>query len=77
MTAIDLQKRADFKQILLDNLPDILDDEQKENKVRNNLQALRKSGILEVFGNLLKMSKEIFLDTFRRFFRQFKDNLNR
>jgi ATP-dependent DNA helicase RecG len=52
-----LQKRADFKQIFLDNLPDILDDEQKENKLRSNLKAPRKSGIIEVFGHLLKMSK--------------------
>jgi ATP-dependent DNA helicase RecG len=57
MTAIKLQKRADFKQILLDNLPDILDDKQKENKLRSNLKAPRKSGIIEVFGHLLKVYK--------------------
>ncbi len=50
-------KRADFEKILLDKLPDILDEEQKANKVRNNLQSLRKSGIIEVLGHLWKIAK--------------------
>lgn len=50
-------KRADFEKILLDKLPDVLDEEQKTNKVRNNLQTLRKSGIIEVSGHLWKMAK--------------------
>lgn len=37
-------KRIDFEKVLLDKLPDILDDEQKKNKVKNNLQSLRKDG---------------------------------
>jgi len=37
-------KRADFEKLLLDKLPDILDIEQKKNKVKNNLQSLRKDG---------------------------------
>lgn len=50
-------KRADFEKILLDKLPDVLDEEQKANKVRNNLQALRKSGTIEVSGHLWKIAK--------------------
>ena len=37
-------KRVDFEKLLLDKLPDILDIEQKKNKVKNNLQSLRKDG---------------------------------
>ena len=36
-------KRADFEKLLLDKLPDILDENQKKNKVKNNLQVLRKA----------------------------------
>ena len=37
-------KRSDFEGILLDKLPDVLDNNQKENKIKNNLQKLRKEG---------------------------------
>ncbi len=50
-------KRADFENVLLDKLPDILDKKQKKNKVRNNLQSLRKDGIIENTGNTWRMSK--------------------
>jgi len=36
-------KRADFEKLLLDKLPDVLDDNQKKNKVKNYLQLLRKA----------------------------------
>lgn len=42
--------RTDFEKILLDKLPDVLDENQKKNKVKNNLQALRKSGKIEPNG---------------------------
>jgi ATP-dependent DNA helicase RecG len=50
-------KRVDFEKILLDKLPDILDIEQKKNKIKNNLQALRKQGLIEPKGKLWIMSK--------------------
>lgn len=50
-------KRADFEAAILDKLSDTLDSDQKKNKVRNNLQALRKDGIIENIGNTWKMSK--------------------
>lgn len=37
-------ERTDFENLLLDKLPDVLDLQQKKNKIKNNLQALRKSG---------------------------------
>jgi ATP-dependent DNA helicase RecG len=49
--------RADFEKILLDKLPDVLDEEQKKNKVKNNLQALRKSGKIEPEGRTWHLSK--------------------
>ena len=50
--------RADFEKILLDKLPDVLDENQKKNKVKNNLQALRKSGKIEPDGRMWYLSKK-------------------
>jgi len=50
-------KRSDFESILLDKLPDVLDENQKQNKVKNNLQKLRKEGLIEPYGKNWKMSK--------------------
>jgi len=36
--------RADFEELLLDKLPDVIDVTQKKDKIKNNLQALRKAG---------------------------------
>jgi len=50
--------RTDFEKILLDKLPDVLDENQKKNKVKNNLQALRKSGKIEPNGRMWHLSKK-------------------
>lgn len=50
-------KRVDFEKILLDKLPGILDEQQKKNKVKNYLQALRKSCVINNIGKTWKMSK--------------------
>lgn len=50
-------KRADLEAVLLDKLPEVLDIQQKKNKVKNNLQALKKQGVIEPEGKLWKMSK--------------------
>lgn len=39
-------KRADFESVLLDKLPDVLSTEQKQNKIKNILQKMRKEGII-------------------------------
>jgi ATP-dependent DNA helicase RecG len=50
-------KREDFEKVLLDKLPDVLDIQQKKNKIKNNLQNLRKQGLTEIKGKIWKMSK--------------------
>jgi len=50
-------KRQDFEEMLLDKLPDVLNNQQKRNKVRNNLQSLKKQKLIEPHGKLWKMSK--------------------
>jgi ATP-dependent DNA helicase RecG len=49
-------KKSDFENILLDKLPDVLDIEQKKNKIKNNLQYLRKHSIIEPFGKVWRMA---------------------
>lgn len=41
----------------LDKLPDVLDIQQKKNKVKNNLQTLKKQGFIAPEGKLWKISK--------------------
>ncbi len=43
--------------VFLDKLPDVLDEEQKKNKVKNNLQALRKSSKIEPYRRTWHLSK--------------------
>lgn len=50
-------KRSDFEEILLDKLPEILDFQQKKDKIKNNLQALKKVGIIDNDGKVWRMSK--------------------
>lgn len=51
-------KREDFESILLDKLPDVLDITQKKNKIKNNLQSLKRQGIIEPLGKAWIMSKK-------------------
>lgn len=50
-------KRTELEDILLDKLPDVLDIQQKRDKVKNNLQTLKKQGIIAPDGKTWKMSK--------------------
>lgn len=43
-------KRSDIEELLLDKLPKILDEEQKQHKIKNLLQKLRKQGVIQVDG---------------------------
>jgi ATP-dependent DNA helicase RecG len=38
--------RADFEAVLLEKLPDVLNEQQKKTKIKNILQTLRKSGVI-------------------------------
>ncbi|MBU0485082.1 MAG: putative DNA binding domain-containing protein [Proteobacteria bacterium] len=52
-------QRTDFENILLDKLPDVLDDSQKKNKVKNLLQAMKKEGVISILGKTWSMSKKM------------------
>jgi len=52
-------KRIDFEKVLLDKLPDILDEDQKKNKVKNNLQSLRKDGSIVNKKGIWSLSKPV------------------
>lgn len=43
----DKAKKKDIRELLWDKLPDVLSDNQKENKIRNMLTSLRKQGIID------------------------------
>ncbi len=49
--------KSDFEKILLDKLPDILNIKQKKTKIKNNLQILRRQGIIKPVGKVWIMSK--------------------
>lgn len=49
--------KKDFEGLLLDKLPDVLDINQKKNKIKNNLQVLRKQGVILPKGKEWIMSK--------------------
>ncbi len=40
--------RVDFEGVLLDKLPDVLNEQQKKTKIKNNLQSLRKSNVINL-----------------------------
>lgn len=50
-------KREAFEKLLLDKLPDVLDIDQKRNKIKNNLQSLKNQGVITSIGKIWKMSK--------------------
>lgn len=50
-------KKSDLEEILIEKLPDVLDVQQKKNKIKNNLQVLKKNGIIINDGKIWKMSK--------------------
>ena len=50
-------QRSDFEGLLLDKLPDVLDIDQKKNKVKNILQSMRRNGLIETEGKTWTMSK--------------------
>ncbi len=49
----------DINRLLLDKLPDVLSEKQKENKIKNLLQIMKNEGLIEISGKLWKMSKSL------------------
>lgn len=50
-------KRLDINVLILDKLPEVLDEHQKDNKVKNLLQAMRREGLIDLEGKTWRMSK--------------------
>ena len=50
--------KSDFEKLLLDKLPDVLDIEQKKNKIKNVLQKLKNEGLIRPEGKSWRMSKK-------------------
>jgi ATP-dependent DNA helicase RecG len=50
-------KRLDINRLLLDKLPDVLGEKQKDNKIRNLLQAMKQEGLIEPDGKSWRMFK--------------------
>ncbi|AMK77071.1 hypothetical protein A1342_21080 [Methylomonas methanica] len=48
---------VDINRLLLDKLSEVLDATQKDNKVKNLLQALKQEGLIEPEGKSWRMSK--------------------
>lgn len=51
-------KRRDIEGMLQDKLPDILSQDQKQNKVRNLLQVLRRDGVIHADGKTWMLPKD-------------------
>lgn len=51
-------KRSDFEKIVLDKLPEFLDIKQKKDKIKNNLQSLKKAQKIVNEGKLWRMSND-------------------
>ncbi len=49
--------KSDFEKVLLDKLPDILDNQKKKNKIKNYLQSLKNRGLIINIGKEWRMSK--------------------
>lgn len=50
-------QRLDIDRLVLDKLPTVLDQQQKQNKIKNLLQKLKNQGFIYTEGKVWKMSK--------------------
>lgn len=50
-------KRLDIDRLVLDKLPTVLDQQQKQNKIKNLLQKLKNQGFIYTEGKVWKISK--------------------
>lgn len=49
-------RRSDIDRLLLDKLPDVLDENQKHHKVKNLMQSLKNQGLIENDGRIWRLS---------------------
>jgi ATP-dependent DNA helicase RecG len=57
LNKFEIGKKTDFENVLLDKLPDVLDISQKKNKIKNNLQMLKKQGLILPTGKAWRIAK--------------------
>ena len=67
MRLVVSERCADIDKLMLDKLLKLLDRQQKANKIKNLLQALKSQSVVEVKGTLWRMSKDGFLDIHVRY----------
>lgn len=57
-------KKKDIRKLLWDKLPEIMEDKQKEDKIRNLLSSMRKKGIITTNSRNQQRSSWILTDEF-------------
>lgn len=55
-------KSSDINRLISDKLPAVLDEKQKNNKIKNLLQSLKINGLIEPKGKSWQISKTLTLD---------------
>lgn len=55
-------KKKDIRTLLWDKLPEIMEDKQKEDKVRNLLSSMRKKGIITTTSKNQQKSSWVLVD---------------
>jgi ATP-dependent DNA helicase RecG len=51
-------KRVDIEKLLLDKLPEVLDEKQKYNKIKNLLQSMKNKGLVNPYGKVWRLTRE-------------------
>ncbi|WP_174493916.1 RNA-binding domain-containing protein [Acinetobacter sp. Marseille-Q1623] len=51
-------KRSELEKLLLDKLPQVLDESQKINRIRNLMQKMRRNGLIKTEGKTWKIAKK-------------------
>jgi ATP-dependent DNA helicase RecG len=51
-------KRVDIEKLLLDKLPEVLDEKQKYNKIKNLLQSMKNKGLVSPNGKIWRLTRE-------------------
>ena len=54
--------KENFKTLLIDKLPESLNEKQKENKIRNLLYSLRRRGVIECKGKYSRYASWVLMD---------------
>ena len=58
-------KKKDFKDLLWDKFPDSLDDNQKQGKLRNTLQSLKKAGVITTDSDNKQLANWVLTESYK------------